>query len=536
MRTRQLIIDADDSGHFVLTVLDGTMSVGTSPDNAEVVLPGLHVRRIRCEIEVEENLVVAQAPQAPPGSAAAQLRPGESVHVGHASIRFVGDPEPAADGDSAVHTALTPTAHDGTLARRLVVIDGADLGRSFSVPSAGSVLIGNSQKHAGIVLHDLYVARAHCELRMDDGHLIATHQEGSRGTLVNGQKITSQELRLGDILRVGNSHLRYELGVADAPPAEAADGAATVGLQLPGAASGRMPMPDAPRSDPLLKLENQPFGNYQLGPVLGQGHSGVCFRATHRQTNQVVTLKVLAADFPLSDTETQNLVKALKVAAPLRHPHLITLHAAGKTGMNWWLAREHIDGESLASVIERQNTEGKLSWKRACRVAIHLGQVLEYLEQHRAWPGNLTPSSVLIETGTRSTKLAGVMLDRALEGSRFEKGSAEKSWAARLPYRAPEQGGSTAAGPHAALYSLGAVLYALLTGQPPYVGTSPEAIRALAREGKLVKPSKVVRDLPAPLEAAVLKLLARDPEDRYQTAAALLADVEPIAFMHEIKV
>jgi serine/threonine-protein kinase len=86
------------------------------------------------------------------------------------------------------------------------------------------------------------------------------------------------------------------------------------------------------------------------------------------------------------------------------------------------------------------------------------------------------------------------------------------------------------------LYALGALLYALLTGRPPFGGDSPDEIIAKVRAGKVAKPSKTVRAMPPPFEAAVLRLLAPRPEDRFQNAAEMLAVVEQIANFHEIKV
>ena len=78
------------------------------------------------------------------------------------------------------------------------------------------------------------------------------------------------------------------------------------------------------------------------------------------------------------------------------------------------------------------------------------------------------------------------------------------------------------------------VLYGLLTGQPPFQGETPREVRALAREGKVVRPSKLRKGIPAPFEAAVLKMLGRRPEDRFGSAMELLAEVETIAYEHGV--
>jgi eukaryotic-like serine/threonine-protein kinase len=170
-------------------------------------------------------------------------------------------------------------------------------------------------------------------------------------------------------------------------------------------------------------------------------------------------------------------------------------------------------------------------------VAIHLGKALDFLHKHRVTHGNITPRNVLIRKSDRLTKLADLMLSRALEGSRLQKAILGKKLLAELPYLAPEQTDPHAPGSTLGdLYSLGAVLYALLTGQPPFTGASPREVLSRIREGKVVRPSKLQRGIPAPFEASVLLMMARRPEDRFQTAAEMLDAIQRTAEEHEIEV
>ena len=94
--------------------------------------------------------------------------------------------------------------------KRLVVIDGADEGRYFPLLETGSSTIGSNRRSADICLHDLYVSRTHCEIKVDGDQVEVTRLESRPAIFINGKEITQDKLQLGDVLRVGNSHLRLE--------------------------------------------------------------------------------------------------------------------------------------------------------------------------------------------------------------------------------------------------------------------------------------------------------------------------------------
>ncbi len=551
MSRRRLVIEGDDRGQFFLAVEAGAMTLGTSAENAETVLRGLRIARIHCEIEVEDEPVLV-------GSAAAggrqALRAGELLQVGRSRLRVepAGEDEPPAPPSAEVPATVDDTVIEARahvhLVRRLLVIDGADQGKSFTLPAQGTVSVGNSSKHAGIVLHDLYVARLHCELHVDEDSIVVVHVQGQKGTLINGQLITRQELNIGDVLRAGNSHLRLELVTAeeaagDEAPQSEEGGYDIVGARVVGQDEDAPVEAEAEEDgeqshaaiDELLQLEGQTLGHFRIGTLLGRGQSGVVFRSVDNRNNNAVALKVLSPDFPKTEPELQRFARALKAVPQLNHPNLVTVFGAGKTAAYCWIAREHVEGESVARLMQRLREEDKLDWTRACRVALHLGKVLYFLHGHKVTHGNLTPRNVLVRSADRATKLADLMLNQALEGSGLQKAILGRKMLAELPYLAPEQSDPhDPVTPAGDIYALGGVLYGLLTGQPPFQAETPREVRALAREGKVVRPSKLRKGIPAPFEAAVLKMLGRRPEDRFGSAMELLAEVETIAYEHGV--
>jgi hypothetical protein len=533
-----LVIDCGDRDHFLLAVDAGTLRIVDGPAHAGGLLRDLRVVRVRCEVEFEEDR--DEVPIDEPGVLARRsLRPGTTVQLGYArlSLGAAGPAPPPAPAPAPAPTP-TPTAEPAATPapagpRRLKVIDGADQGRAYRLPDAGTVLIGKPGGEAHVRLHDLYVAPVHCSLEVTPAGVVVTHVEGASGTLIDGRRIAMpQPLTPGSVLRVGNSHLRLELGpFADEtgpPPPPVTD---------TGPKSGKVLRPPAPDpEDPADGLEGQTLGHYLVGPLIGRGHSGVVFEATHDQTGQAVALKVLAPGFPADAAEAERFAREVKLAQPVRHPHLLAVYGAGKAGGRCWIARELVAGESAASVVARVAGGDKPSWTRAARVATHLARVLDFLHRSRLVHGNVTPANVLLRADDHATKLADLRLAQALAGSRLQRAVQEGKVLAELPYLAPEQAEPGAFVDELAdLYAVGAVAYALITGRPPVAGDSPAEILDRLRAGRVVRPGLVYKKVPAAFDAVVMRLLALHQEDRYPTAAALLADLTPLAEEHDIK-
>ncbi len=373
-----LRIDSNDQARFSLVIEHGEMIVAAGPDDTEIALHDLHVVRIHCEIEVSDDALdlSAHGSQVVERAALQRLSLGEERRIGVTCLRLESasdisetrimppkqeSPFPATPTPVPVPLAAVSVAPQR---KHLVVIDGADQKEVYPLPEAGALTIGNTGRNADIGLHDFYVSGIHSRLEIKGDTIVVTHNEGKNGTLINGQRITQpQELCLGDVLRVGNSHLRLEVADTADDAATSArpkrDGSQSLSRTTSSVVSLAPTTPSQPaRADdapvpanPLQGLEGQALGHYLLGSMLGSGHTGQVFRAQDNRNNQIVALKVLAAEFPASPGELQQFAQALKIATPLRHPNLITLFGAGKTGARCWIAREFVDGESADRLV-----------------------------------------------------------------------------------------------------------------------------------------------------------------------------------------
>src|SRR5205823_6328482 len=221
----------------------------------------------------------------------------------------------------------------------------------FDVPDVDPVLLGRG-KDATARLNDPHVSRVHCELQMEEGQLVVTDKGSAGGSFINGKKVaTRQGLQPGDTLRIGETTLRFETG----------DMADQTTMAPTGRAGGR---PDV-STQGLQELVGQTLAHYEIKEIIAKGQSGVVFKARDTKENRDVAIKVLGTEFSQDEEEVQRFIRAIKTTLPLRHPNLIAVYAAGKTGGHCWVAMEYVDGESLTQVIQRLGLAGMLDWRHA---------------------------------------------------------------------------------------------------------------------------------------------------------------------------
>ncbi len=255
--------------------------------------------------------------------------------------------------------------------------------------------------------------------------------------------------------------------------------------------------------------------------------SAVTFRARDRQARREVALKVIGPDFPASGDELQQFAKTISKVAQIQEAHLVPWYAAGRTNKYVWISQELIEGESLAHVLARQQSaSAMLKWRNALKLGIDLAKALDCLAKRQIFHGDVTPANIMIGLDLNA-KLNDTLYTEALKSSRWYGERLEKKLLKQLPYLAPERLEEGAYWDALAdIYSLGVVVYARLTGQLPYhSGKVSEMIKAI-REGNLIAPRDIIRGCPQAFEDVVLKMLAHNQEDRYQTPAEIIRDLE----------
>jgi serine/threonine-protein kinase len=279
----------------------------------------------------------------------------------------------------------------------------------------------------------------------------------------------------------------------------------------------------------LGRFVGKSISHYQVGEVLAQGHSGVVFHGRDTESGMPVALKILWPQMS-EDKQKQRFVRAMKTVMPLQHPNLVRVLGAGRTGGCCWVAMEYVEGESLTQVIQRIGTAGMLDWRYGLRVAVHVARGLELAHQHQIIHRNVTPMNIMVTAGDKIAKLGDLMLAKALEGELAEAITGPGELLGDVRYMSPERTHSrTSVDGRSDIYSLGATVYALLTGRPPFDAESLTKTVMKIRSAEPIRPKKFHLAVPDSLEGAVMRMLAKRPDERFATAGDLLADLERVA-------
>jgi len=281
--------------------------------------------------------------------------------------------------------------------------------------------------------------------------------------------------------------------------------------------------------EPSLSATPMPFefGEYELLEEIGRGGMGVVFKARQRDLDRVVAVKTILAGRLAGQEHVRRFLAEARAAARIRHPGVVQVHEVGQTLGHHFFAMEYIDGESLADRTAR--VPGGVEVDEAVRLIREVARAVHHLHQHGIVHRDLKPSNILIDAQGQA-RVSDFGLARAAADE--DAPATTTGVIAGTPsYMSPEQaaGRRDEVGPASDIYSLGAVLYELLTGRPPFREETPmdTVLMVISRDPPL--PRRLRPGIPCALERIVLKCLAKQPSARYPSAAALADDLERFA-------
>ncbi|MFF7944123.1 serine/threonine-protein kinase PknD [Nocardia gamkensis] len=262
----------------------------------------------------------------------------------------------------------------------------------------------------------------------------------------------------------------------------------------------------------------EPFGRYRLLSLLGQGGMGQVWRAHDSLTNRVVALKVLPERFADDEQLRERFRRECRAVAQLTEPHVIPIHDFGDIDGRLYLNMRLIEGTDLRTVITR---EGALSPKRAAAITAQVAGALQAAHDAGLVHRDVKPSNILLGDDEFASLIdfgiAHAADDRTLTTIGETIGT--------VAYMAPEEiSTEVKADARVDVYALTCVLYECLTGRPPFASASgPQGVIAHHLHSPPPRPSADTPDVPAAFDAVIARGMAKNPDDRYQTARELAA-------------
>ena len=295
--------------------------------------------------------------------------------------------------------------------------------------------------------------------------------------------------------------------------------AATMAASGTGWSSAATWNPDAPGALQPVEPGALIAGRYEILKMLGEGGMGAVFRARDRELDRVVALKIIRPEYASNAQVLQRFKQELILARQITHRNVIRIFDLGSAGPTRFITMEYIEGEDVSTMLARR---GKLPASEAVDIVRQVCRGLEAAHSEGVVHRDLKPQNIMIDkTGKVSVMDFGIA--RSMSASGMTRTGALMG---TPTYMSPEQAQGQKVDARSDLYTLGVILYELLTGATPFQADNPMATLVKRIQEKPVPPIDLEPAVPPPLNRIVLKMLGTSPADRYQSAAEIIADLD----------
>ena len=260
---------------------------------------------------------------------------------------------------------------------------------------------------------------------------------------------------------------------------------------------------------------------YEIQKRLGRGGMADVFLARDLLLDRPVAIKALFPEFAVDPNFVERFRREAQAAANLNHPNIVGVYDWGKYDSTYFMAMEYVEGRTLADILR---TAHRLNPQKAAEIAGEVAAALAFAHRGGVVHRDIKPANILVGVNGQ-VKVADFGIARALNAPQESNLTQDGSVMGTATYFSPEQAQGAQPDPRSDLYSLGVVLYELVSGQPPFEGDNPVGI-AYKQVHENPKPlNQLVPDIPRSFEAIVARLLAKRPDVRYPNAEALRDDL-----------
>ncbi len=271
------------------------------------------------------------------------------------------------------------------------------------------------------------------------------------------------------------------------------------------------------------------FGDFELVEEIGRGGMGVVYRARQQSLGREVALKLILLDHLASETDRARFYAEARAAAKLEHPHIVPVYDLGDVQGRPYISMKLIEGSTLSSQLQNGHMDGK----SAAKLLIPLCQAVQYAHENSVLHRDVKPSNIMINHEGQAFLTDFGLAKDLRETPTLTRTGAVVGTPAYMP---PEQasGQKPTLDPTSDVYSLGAVLYHMITGQPPFVGRTGLETVLMVMEQDPPSPRSLTRGLDRDLEMIILRCLQKPPDLRYASASALEQDLNAYLNNEEI--
>ena len=266
------------------------------------------------------------------------------------------------------------------------------------------------------------------------------------------------------------------------------------------------------------------MGRYELVEKIGEGGMAVVYKAKDRLLNRYVAVKILRPEYTRDAQFVDSFRRESQAAAGLESPNIISIYDVGREGNIHFIVMEYIDGMSLSDVIK---VEAPMDYKAAIAITKQIASALSVAHSHNIIHRDIKPHNIMMKSdGT--AKLGDFGIAKAVSDSTLTETS---KIIGSVHYFSPEQARGSYVDERSDIYSLGIILYEMLTGKVPFDGDNPVQVALMHINDEIIPPSKLVPGIPPQLEKIVMKATDKFQTNRYASADEMLEDLNSIEFV-----